>query len=289
MDGPGASPYPTLPPEPLPGTIRSPAEQHEQDLRDSLDETSTLERACTALREGSVEPTERQLTSCSCYEAALAIVRGELAKWAEYNRKNEAYNNYLDDKEAWEQRYREKREDYTSKRSFAGCGACGTQPNCNKKNLEGNWENTGSRSGCNFLGCKSQCKYSSKGLDSLMDSWTVTNPPPQEPQDPPIPEDISGIEFQCCSNEVSGDITLEEAARIIQECSQTIASDLDLTSKQKDKIAEEEEQRREDAIHTMDERGKSSGNQWVVILLSSIGGLLLAIIVLVIVIWRRKR
>jgi hypothetical protein len=283
MSGPGAGDYtkPPLPTEELKeGEIPTPAEQQELDLRDTLDEASTLEKACYELRNSDDAP-DSKLASCSCYEGALALVRSDLAKWAEYNRKNEAYNNYLDDKAAWDQRFREKREEYSKIRGYANCGACGTQQNCNKRALQGNWENTGTRTTCNAFGCKSQCKYSKKGLDSLMESWTVTYPPPDEPQDPPIPEGIQSAKFQCCVNEISGDITLEEASSILQSCSQTIADDLDLSSADKKKVDEEEGQRREEGINLKEAIDTREGglNTILIIILSVVGGILFALLV----------
>lgn len=114
-----------------------------------------------------------------------------------------------------------------------------------------------------------------------MESWTVTYPPPEEPQDPPIPEGIQSAKFQCCVNEISGDITLEEASSILQSCSQTIADDLDLSSADKKKVDEEEGQRREEGINLKEAIDNREGglNTILIIILSVVGGIIFAFLV----------
>lgn len=291
MSNPGASifatpPPPTLPPE----TIPTPAEQNQIDLQNTIDKSNAKELFCDSLDPNA--PLDLS-TECDCYRTSIALIRSELHKWDEYNRKNEAYDTYIDDKEAWDQRKLAKREAYTKERSYAGCGTCGTQPNCNKKSLQGNWENTGSRSGCGFLGlgCKSQCKYSTKGLDSLMATWTVANPSPKEPQNPDLPEDISAVNFQCCVNLID-DVVIEKAAQILQSCSQEINNALPPDERDE---AEDYEQGLEDAaINTKlaitnraKEREKTTNITLIIII--SVTIVILIIIVVLLLIYGRKQ
>ncbi len=271
MSRPGGGDYP-LPDsiDLLPGQTPNPAQQHELDLRDSLDEASTLEGICRRIQNDPASSGVDK-ASCSCYEGALSIIRGELTLWAEYNSKNDAYNNYLEDKAAWDQRFRRKKDELTRLKSNANCGACGTQQNCNKKNEEGDWENVKRIRGCGFLsaGCKNQCRLTDTGLDRQMASWEVANPPPPEPQNPFLPQDVNAINFQCCVNEVSGNITIEEAAEIFQSCTQTISNDLDLDPAERKEVDKETDQLADDVLNTttaVAEREKrSAGVDWTLI------------------------
>lgn len=279
MSRPDGGEYPL--PDPidlLPGQTPNPAQRHELDLMASLEEASTLEQICKNIHNDPASSGVDK-ASCSCYEGALSILRGELTKWAEYNRKNDTYNNYLDDKDAWDQRFRVKREEYSKLRGYANCGACGTQQNCNKKNDEGDWENVKRITGCGFLsaGCKNQCRLNDRGLDRQMASWEVANPPPQEPQNPSVPQDLQSINFQCCVNEITGNITLEEAAEIFQSCTQTISSDLDLDPAEKKRVDKESDQLADDVLNTktaIEEREKQRGfSDWTLI------GVIIAVVV----------
>ncbi len=288
MPSPGASTFETPPPPPTtPPTIPTPAEQNQIDLQNTIDKSNAKELFCDSL--DSSAPLELS-TECDCYRTSIEFIQSDLQMWAEYNRKNEDYDTYIDDKEAWEQRKLAQREDYKLKRSYAGCGACGTQPNCNKKSLQGNWENTGSRAGCGFLGCKSQCKYSTKGLDDLMATWTVANPPPKEPQNPDLPEDISAANFQCCIN-LTKDVTIEKSAQILQSCSQEINSALPPDERDE---AEDYEQGLEDAaVNTqlaITNRAKERGKTNItLIIIISVTIVILIIIVVLILIYGRKQ
>ena len=209
-------------------------EENLNDIYKIVNQFSPLEDFCSNL-----SSNDALKSSCSCYIAALGTMKEKLVQWGEYYQNKFLRETWLDDQHSWEQRERTEREAYTKKRSYAGCGACGTQPNCNKKSLQGNWENTGHRTGCNLLGCKSECKYSTKGLNALMATWRVANPPPREVDQATPPQNFGSNNFQCCTNIIS-DVTVENSGEILQECSQEIINNLSPEAKE-----EEEKQQQE--------------------------------------------
>ena len=215
---PGAGTFPSF--EPTPPEMGTPAEENEKELQKTIDTSNAKQIFCENL------PAEDALeAACSCYIASLAIIKDELTKWATYNVKNEAYDKYIDDKDDWDQRKRTQREEYTKVRKSANCGSLAVYQDCSKKPSVGQWANDHKTTSTCTLGRRWICKYSTKGLDDLMVTWTVANPPPKEPQKPDIPADISAVNFQCCSNLIKN-VTIDKSAEILQSCSQTINNEL---------------------------------------------------------------
>jgi len=221
---PGAGTFPTF--EPTPPEMGTPAEENEKELRKAIDKSNPKKTFCEEL------PAEDPLdATCSCYLASLAIISDELTKWAEYNVKNEAYDKYIDNKDDWDQRKRTQREEYATVRKSANCGSLAVYQDCSKKPSVGQWANDHKTTSTCTLGRRWICKYSKSGLDDLMDTWTAAHQPPKEPQKPDIPTGISAVNFQCCSNLITGDITIDKSAEILQSCSQTINNELNVDEK----------------------------------------------------------
>ena len=284
MPGPGASTFATPPP-----TIPTPAEQNQIDLQNTIDKSNAKELFCDSL-----DPTSAPLelsTECDCYRTSIEFIQSDLQMWAEYNRKNEAYDNYIDDKKAWDQAKLAQRDKYSKVKTLHSTGTCGTQPNCNQKTIKGDWENTGAREQHGVLRCRSECRYTPKGLDALMATWTVKNSEPEPPQKPDLPEAISAANFQCCINLIDN-VAIENSAQILQSCSQEINSALPPDKRDE---AEDYEQGLEDAaINTQlaitnRAKEKEKTTNITLIIIISVTIVILIIIVVLILIYGRKQ
>ena len=152
---PGAGTFPSFEPTPPEMGTPTPAEQNQIDLQNTIDKSNAKELFCDSLDQSA--PLELS-TECDCYRTSIEFIQSDLQMWAEYNRKNEAYDNYIDDKKAWDQAKLAQRDKYSKVKTLHTTGTCGTQPNCNQKTSKGDWENTGAREMHGVLRGRSECR-----------------------------------------------------------------------------------------------------------------------------------
>lgn len=87
--------------------------------------------------------------------------------------------------------------------------------------------------------CKQKCALESRAVTTRLNDWEAKNPRPVEVDLPNAPRNFSSSNFQCCVNLVSN-VTVENSAQILQECSQQIVNHLSPEEK-----AEEEKHHQE--------------------------------------------
>ena len=289
MPSPGASTFATPPPPPTtPPTIPTPAEQNQIDLQNTIDKSNAKELFCDSL--DSSAPLELS-TECDCYRTSIEFIHSDLQKWAEYNKKNEAYDNYIDDKKAWDQAKSDEKERLKNYGIWGKCGFVATPGSqCANNSPKGDWENNyKTTSGCS-VGPRWRCRYTPGGIERRLGTWQNDNSAPEPPQNPVLPDDISAANFQCCIN-LTKDVRIEKSAQILQSCSQEINSALPPDERDE---AEDYEQGLEDAAinihHDITNRAKERGKTNItLIIIISVTIVILIIIVVLLLIYSRKQ
>lgn len=171
-------------------------------------------------------------SACACKRASDAFVN--LVKQYEddfqnYNIKHAKYQNYLLQKQRWQQGYDNVQSAFAAQRQNGSCAAAWA---CGSSDCPSGWEDDGSVRGrtgnCRIAGvntgCSIRCKPSSSTIDAHMNEWKRTNPEPEAVAPPgEAPSPPSGNNILCCSQLFSGitadNLNLQD---ITQQCSQTI-------------------------------------------------------------------